>query len=199
VSPSRLSIASGLLIAAEAAMAHSPIKGLDSFYAGILHPVFVPAHVLSLLALGILFGQQGPRRLQPVILAFLGATAVGLVYAGTGDGRDVGLGLLTVAALSGLLAAAAQPLPTWVNLMLAVTVGALLGADSAQDELAGRARFAALVGSGIALYLLMLYVLVFADGFQRREWQRIGLRVIASWCAAAALLVLVLGLSGAPA
>lgn len=193
--PLRLAVAVALWVSAGAAFAHSPIKGLDSFYAGILHPVFVPAHVLSLLTLGILFGQQGARRLQPAILAFLVATAGGLVYAGTGGARDVGLALLAVAALTGLLAAVARPLPVWLNLAIAIAIGALLGADSAQDDLAGRARFAALVGTGIALYLLMLYALVFADAFQRREWQRIGLRVIGSWCAAAALLVLALGLS----
>jgi hydrogenase/urease accessory protein HupE len=195
VSLRRPLVALALCIAGEAALAHSPIKGLDSFYAGALHPLFVPAHVLALLALGILLGQQGARALQPVILAFLGATAAGLVYAGMGEGRDVGLALLAAAALTGLLVALARPLPLWFNLLLAVTLGLLLGADSTQDELAGRARFAALLGSGIALYLLMLYALVFADGFQRREWQRIGLRVIGSWCAAAALLVLALGLS----
>ena len=187
-------VAAALCLAAEAALAHSPIKGLDSFYAGVLHPLFVPAHVLSLLALGILLGQQGGRSLQPVILAFLGATAAGLVYAGTGDGRDVSQALLAAAGLSGLLVALARPLPLWFNLLLAGAVGLLLGADSTQDELAGRARFAALLGSGIALYLLMLYAVVFADAFQRRDWQRIGLRVIGSWCAAAALLVLALGL-----
>jgi hypothetical protein len=55
--------------------------------------------------------------------------------------------------------------------------------------------WASLLGSGIALYLLTLYAMVFAEYFSRHAWQRIGLWVIGSWVAAAALLVLALRLS----
>ena len=61
-----------------AAIAHSPIKGLDNFYAGFLHPLFVPAHLLPILVLGLLFGQQGPARLQTAIIVFLVAVVGGL-------------------------------------------------------------------------------------------------------------------------
>jgi urease accessory protein len=184
-----------LLLVGEAALAHSPIKGLDSFYAGFLHPVFVPAHVLSLLVLGVLVGQQGAKSLQPAVIVFLFATAGGLVLAGLGRGYDVTALLLAMAALIGLLVAWSRPLPLPVNVGAALVVGVLIGVDSAQDELVGRARIAALLGSGVAVYLLVLYALVFADYFSRHAWQRIGLRIVGSWAAAASLLVLALNLA----
>lgn len=194
MTPKRL-LALALLCITEAAMAHSPIKGLDSFYAGFLHPVFVPAHVLSLLVLGILIGQQAAKSLQPVVIVFLLAAAAGLVLAGAGQGYDVTPLLLGMAAAVGLLVALARPLPLPVSIVTALIVGVLIGIDSAQDELVGRARIAALLGSGVAVYLLVLYALVFTDYFSRHAWQRIGLRIVGSWVAAASLLVLALTLT----
>jgi len=183
------------LLTAPAAMAHSPIKGLDSFYAGILHPLLVPAQVMSLLVFGILIGQQGVKQLQAVVIAFLVCIGLGIGVAGFFPAVQSSLPLLGLAALTGLLVALARPLPWLLNLVLAVSLGGLLGMDSTQAELTGRAMWASLLGSGIALYLLTLYAMVFAEYFSRHAWQRIGFRVIGSWVAAAALLVLALRLS----
>jgi len=191
----RLAIAALLLLAAPAAMAHSPIKGLDNFYAGILHPLLVPAQVMSLLVFGILVGQQGVKQLQAVVMVFLLSVGVGIGVAGLFPSVQPSLPLLGLAVLIGLLVALARPLPWLVNLGIAASLGGLLGMDSAQAEMTGRAMWASLLGSGIALYLLTLYAMVFAEYFSRHAWQRIGLRVIGSWVAAAALLVLALRLS----
>ncbi|MCB1775750.1 MAG: HupE/UreJ family protein [Gammaproteobacteria bacterium] len=191
----RSALAALLLLAAPAALAHSPIKGLDSFYAGILHPLVVPAHVMAVLVFGILVGQQGVKQLQAAVMGFLAAVGIGIGIAGFYPGTWSELPLLGVVALVGLLVALAKPLPVPLHLVIAVVLGGLLGMDSAQAELAGRAMWASLLGSGVALYLLVLYALVFAEYFSRHAWQRIGLRVIGSWVAAAALLVLALQLS----
>jgi hydrogenase/urease accessory protein HupE len=184
-----------LWLMAPVALAHSPIKGLDSFYAGVLHPVFVPAHVMSVLVLGILIGQQGVKPLQLAVMAFLLSVGGGLIVTGLYPEVQVGSPLLAVAALVAVLVAWCRPMPQPVYAVVAVVLGMLLGMDSVQSELTGRARWAALLGSGIAIYLLTLYAMVFAEYFSRHAWQRIGLRVIGSWIAAAALLVLSLRLS----
>lgn len=51
-----------VLLAATAcpAAAHSPIKGVGTFYSGLLHPALVPAHLLALIAVGLLIGQNVP-------------------------------------------------------------------------------------------------------------------------------------------
>jgi len=186
----RAALGVGCLLLPGAVLAHSPIKGLDNFYAGFLHPVFVPSHLLSTLALGILFGQQGPRALQPAIIAFLVAILTGLAATLLGLPWDLGLGLLVGAALTGSLVAIDRRLPLPVYLLLASLLGTMIGVDSAQDDLAGRGRLAALLGTAIAAYLMLLYAMVFADWLAKGEWQRIGLRVLGSWAAASALLVL---------
>jgi urease accessory protein len=180
----------GFALLPGAALAHSPIKGLDNFYAGLLHPVFVPAHLLAVLALGIFFGQRGPKSVQTAIIAFLVATLLGLAATGIAKPADVELPLLLGAAVTGALVALDRQLPLPVCMVLAVVLGLMIGFDSAQPQLSGRAWLAALLGSAIAVYLLLLYAMVFADWFGKRNWQRIGLRVLGSWAAASSLLVL---------
>ena len=48
-----------LLLAPGVALAHGPMPGVGSFYGGLLHPVMVPSHLITLVALGLLIGQRG--------------------------------------------------------------------------------------------------------------------------------------------
>jgi urease accessory protein len=185
-----------LLLLPGTLLAHSPIKGLDNFYAGLLHPVFVPSHLLSALALGIVFGQQGPATLRPAILGYLAAVLAGLAATGLLPGLPVETALLVGAAATGILIALDRRLPVAVYLLLAVALGLMIGVDSGQDALSGRARLAALLGTLIAAYLLAMYAMMLAEYGSRRDWTRIGLRVLGSWTAASALLVLSLSLAG---
>jgi urease accessory protein len=196
MSAGRVAVGLASLLAPGVALAHSPFKGLDNFYAGLLHPLFVPAHLLTILALGVLFGQRGPKELQAAIATFLGAAALGLLGTLSGAGLDVGLPLLLGAAATGILVTLDTRLPTPVYVALAAVLGLLLGLDSAQGQLAGRGQLAALLGTALGVYALLLYALLFAEFFGRRAWQRIGLRVLGSWAAASALLVLSLSLAG---
>lgn len=179
-----------------AAWAHSPIKGLGDLGNGILHPLFVPAHLLLVIALGLLVGQQGVRSHIVAVWAYLGGLVAGLVVAWHGgvvkDLNTQELAVLSTAVLVALLVVIAARLPCWLLVLLGGWSGFILGIDSLQPELAGRARMAALFGSGVSLYLLLLYPMALADRLGHRHWQRVGIRVIASWIAASALLVLAL-------
>lgn len=173
-----------------AVFAHSPIKGLDNFYNGALHPLFVPAHLLAVLTLGMLFGQRGPLKLIPAIIVFLVATVAGLVAAWFSIALNVEASLLTCAALTGLLVAASKQMPTPVYMLMALLIGTMLGIDSAQDILTGKARMAALFGTGVSVYLLLIYAMGATEYLGKKHWQQIGIRVVGSWMAASALLVL---------
>ena len=189
-------LAVALLLLPTAVLAHSPIKGLDNFYAGFLHPIFVPAHLLAALALGILCGQQGPKDLQAALIAYLVATLAGLAVSVLPTRPDVELPLVIGAAATGAMVALDRRLPLPVYLLLATALGVMVGIDSAQDDLNGRGRLAALLGTLLAAYMLVLYAMVLSEFFSRRHWQRIGLRIVGSWIAASALLVLSLALAG---
>lgn len=174
------------------AMAHSPIEGLDDFYVGLLHPLFVPAHLLGVLTLGVLFAQQEVQRVQFAVIAFFVTLAAGLVSTAMVPPVDVEIPLLLAAALGGILVAAAVTMPVAALVVVGAAFGALLGLDSAQPQLAGAGQMAALLGTAISASLSMMYAMVFAEWFSKRPWQRIGLRVAGSWAAASALLVLTL-------
>lgn len=185
-----------LLAAPGAAFAHSPIDGIDTFYNGLLHPLFVPAQLLLLIALGLFIGQKGSEKNQIAIIALLIATVVGLAVAWTG-GIDAKLepALLAVAALIGLLTASNLAASRYLCAFIAILVGLLLGMDSTQESLTGKERLASLFGSGVGIYLLFLYPMAIADYANKRQWQKIGVRVVSSWVTASSMLVLVLSLS----
>ncbi len=187
------------LAAPGVAFAHSPIKGIDTFYNGLLHPLFVPAHLLLLIALGLFIGQRDPEQNQLAFTALLGATIVGLTMAWFGVDNQLEPALLGVAALVGLLTATNLAAgPYWCT-FIAALVGLLLGTESTQELLTGRERLVSLFGSGVGIYLLFLYPMALADYANKKHWQKIGIRVIGSWVAASSMLVLALSLSSVAA
>ncbi len=179
--------------------AHTPIKNVASFYNGFLHPFLVPAHLLTILALGFLFGQRGTSKVEPAILIFLGATVSGLVAMGYfGLLLDVETLLLLAAIVLGLLVAFKFDLPLPMYWALAALTGLMLGLDSIQDAYSGRQKMAALLGSGVGIYLGLLYAAVFAQRLQKHHWQQTLIRILGSWIAASALLTLTLILAPKP-
>jgi len=180
----------GLLATPGMALAHSPVKGLDSFYNGMLHPVFVPAHMLLLIAIGLFIGQQGAKEQQLALVSFVVATIVGLAVAWFSFGIEIEIFVLGSAALIGLLIATSPVVGIFWSSLVAVTAGFFLGADSTQEALLGKEKLFTLLGSGVAIYFLLLYPMALADHFKKKEWHKIGIRVIGSWLAASALLVL---------
>ncbi len=191
-----------LLALPTSAWAHSPIEGLGDFFNGILHPVFVPAHLLLVFALGLLIGQQGVQANLNAIWAYLLGVAMGAVIAGAGPVLPGPMALLELAVLVtamgiALLVVLAVRLPSAFLMLLGLSGGVLLGLDSVQAELQGTARHVALFGSAVALYLLLLYPMALAERFDVHPWLRVGVRIIGSWIAASALLVLALLLAPA--
>jgi urease accessory protein len=102
---------------------------MTALFAGLLHPLVVPAHVLTVAALALLIGQQGWRRSVPItfsvaVLIGLGAIAVAYVPKFTKET------LLALAAITGLLVALARSLPQGVGVLLAAAIGLSLALDS---------------------------------------------------------------------
>ena len=188
--------AAALLGFSGATHAHSPIQGIGDFYAGFLHPLLVPSHLLCIVTFGLLVGQQGVQRVQSAVIVYFLALVIGLAGAGFAVIAGSEIVLLVVAALCGVAIAVSAMLPTPVVVAFGAVAGLAVGIDSAQQALAGRALLAALLGTGLGAGALVLYLLVFAEWFSRFPWQRIAVRVLGSWAAAAALLVGSLSLVG---
>ena len=183
------------LVVSEPALAHSPIEGISNFYNGLLHPVLVPAHLLLLLAVGLFLGQQGPKRIKLALGVFSVATIVGLAMAWFSIGNAMETLILALSAVVGLLVVASVQTALFWSVVIALLAGFFLGIDSAQEELSGKEKLLSLFGSGVAIYFLVLYPIALADYFNKKAWQKIGIRIVGSWVAASSLLVLGLSLS----
>jgi len=187
-------LAGAILLVPGAALAHSPIPGIGGFYNGLLHPLLVPAHLLALVALGLWLGQQPLPRIERALLSFSLLLLAGLVVAAFTPPRDGRTSLLLACALGlGLLVAAARSLPRYAAAAVAGLVGLLVGLDSAPDAAAMRARLIVLAGVGVGVHLLLLNVVALTS-YAQKPWLKVGVRVLGSWSAASALMVLALAL-----
>jgi hydrogenase/urease accessory protein HupE len=173
-------------------LAHGPISESDYFYHSLLHPLFVPSHLLLLIAFGLLLGQQGARRNLPALAIFSISLIAGLAYISFSKGVEVDAFLLPATVVIGLVVAAAQAVGLYLCAIVAAFVGFFIGLDSLQETIAVTEKLVPLLGSGIGMMLIVLYAMMFADYFSNRAWQKIGLRIIGSWIAASAIMVLAL-------
>ena len=181
-----------LMSIAEPALAHPPPLGIPGFPGGLLHPLLVPSHLLAILALGLLAGQQAPEWGRAVPGAFIIALLVGLGTLTLGIAlRGVVFVLLALAVANGALAALARPLPELWGGVLAVLTGLAVALDSPPEVISVREANLMLIGTGFGGTILLV-VAVEAASRLTRPWARIAARVLGSWIAACAILVLAL-------
>jgi urease accessory protein len=165
-----------------------------AFAGGFLNPLTVPAHVLAWLSLGLLIGSRPDGRLIPA-LCFAAGLACGLAAIARAVGLTPALDvLLLISAISGALVALAVAMPRSLSAIIAAIAGVALGLDSPPRTVSIEAATAALIGTGLAA-VLALAIVVTVTSRLTHGWQRIGLRIVGSWIAASAILVMALRLS----
>ena len=162
---------------------------------GALAQFFTPTHLLAVVALGLLAGQQ-PKRMPVVTLAAfaLGLTIGSIIIATAVRETPAALALLAIAAFAAIMVVIALPTTTLVVYALAFGTGAALALNSPPQALTIPSAVAAQFGTGVAALgtlALVIGVAMHAD----RPWQRIGVRIAASWVAASTILVLALRLA----
>ncbi len=96
--------------------------------------------------------------------------------------------------MSGALVALARPLPVLACATLATATGIALGLDSPPRAISLNVAFLTLIGTGLGA-TLALAVVATATRILTRAWQKIGVRILGSWIAASAVLVLALHLA----
>jgi urease accessory protein len=180
-----VSLALTLIVSISPANAHNAIEGAGPFVNGILHPVIAPAHLLSLLALGLWIGRQERAALRRSIVAFAVALIAGLF---TGPFGTLPPAIpIACAVILGCLAAGGWPLPARVVAMVSVATAVVIGFDS------GAGDWATALGIWVGAMLILLNVVNLA---MRTEapWLGIGIRIAGAWIAAVALMLLALSL-----
>jgi urease accessory protein len=183
-----------MAVVSGSAQAHSPIAGVGHFYSGMLHPLLVPAHLIALVAMGLWLAQQRPAGGQ-ALAAMVLAVPAGMLLGSITGWQKAELPILAIAALVAVAVGMARTVPELWSAVVGGVLGGLLGADSLPDGLSGRALWMSLGGTWLAVLLGLAWVMAMSE-LAVRPWMKIGLRVVGSWMAAAAILVLALNAFG---
>lgn len=184
-----------LMVAAPVAWAHGTIPGVNQFYNGVLHPLRAPAHLLGLLALALLAGQQGLRPRPVEIIAMAGAYALGAALARLAGDPDTDTWLWAFTLCCGVGLALARKQAVWLRAVTGGLTGLAIGLGSADVSLQGSNRIAALLGAGFGALVTMAYVALAVDALTsriRHPAARVAVRVLGSWLTACAVLMLAL-------
>jgi urease accessory protein len=147
-----------------------------------------PTNLLAVVALGLFAGRQG-RGPAPIVLFALGLLTGSLAIATALRDPPAAAALLQIAALAGVLVAVA-----WVPRLsgaLAFAGGVALALNAPPQAITLSGAISSQVGAALAAILAFVAVALIA-GAARGRWQEIGLRVVASWIAASAILALAL-------
>ena len=189
-------VATACLFLPATAQAHTPIQGMGEVASGLLHPLLTPPHLLLLLALGFLLGQQRPLRLGGPVASFAGCAALGLLVTTSDAITGVLTSILMLLALPiGALVALARPLPLGLCLALCAAAALVLGLDSGVD--AGTLAVPAaktLAATMVSLVLCVVNVAFYVSLLPPFDWVRIGVRIVGSWIVAIALMMLAFAL-----
>ncbi len=156
---------------------------------------FVPTHLLAVVAIGLLAGQGALRFPITVFGAYTFGLSVGsIMIAAALRGQNTAPMLLGIAALSGIVIAAAWPIPYRAKEIAASALAGILAFNAPPQAIAIPSAVAEQVGVSVAA-LATFATIVFVAMRAARPWQRIGVRIIGSWIAASAILVLALWLT----
>ena len=174
------------------AQAHAAVQGMGEFVGGFLHPLLTPAHLLVLVSLGLLFGQERPLRLRRPMSVFAFCAALGLVATGVGAVGGVPQTFLIVIGLFvGGLVALAVPLPSWVRMAAGAAAGLALGMDSGVDPgTASMATAKTLFATWASLCVWVVNLAFYSARLPTYQWVQIGVRVAGSWIVAIAFMML---------
>ena len=184
-----------LCLATAAAQAHTVIPGIGGFPGGLLHPLLVPAHTLTLIALGLLAGRF-TRPTQTLLLAVFALAAVGafsliaMAYSAT----QAETLILCLGAAIGLLIAADFVPPFPVAACLTASIAGAIILDSVPPVLSVSETTLSLTGTAMAAMVLAA-ASAWLSGALPLRIRHIAVRIAGSWIAASASMVLALRLA----
>ena len=163
---------------------------------GILHPLQTPSHIILILGLAFLLGQQ--NQLKSLFTTPFVIIAGFALNHYTSLNWNTELILLILALMCGLLVVLRLKLPVFLAIALLIFSGLILGLDSSPIMIPGLGINSILswwLGAAITL-ILGIMILTIVAYFLGRYWHGIILRVAGSWIATSAIFVLTLMIAG---
>lgn len=159
--------------------------------------VLLPTNLLALVALGLLVGRQARRvRLVATVLFALGLVTGALAIAAAVRDPPAAIVLLAVAASAGIIVATAWQPPLSASALLAFVGGAALALNAPPQAITLADAMASQLATGLGAVIAFVVVSMLAAA-ARQPWHAIALRIVASWIAASAILVLALAFARA--
>ena len=178
------------------ARAHSAIEGLEGFGGGLLHPLTSPAHLLILIALGLLTGQRKPLDLKTLFAVFAPCLALALLLTMTGAITSVYQPILVA------LPYVPRRRWRWKSPFLRWPVGRFLPPQPSPSDLIQRPEkgsaavvIKTLLGTWLMVVFLLFDVAYYTSLATRNHWPKVGVRIVGSWIIAISLLMLALSLT----
>ena len=171
------------------------IKGADEFFSGLLHPVLTPSHLLLVLALGLLAGQQTRPDSRAAVLTFVAVITVTLPLTAlkliAGVYQPV---MLALALCAATLVALEKQLPRMPCQALFAASALAIGFDSTVETGSTAVVIKLLAGTWLSLLVLVFNLGEYSAMAASKHWLKVGIRVVGSWIIAISLLVLAFAL-----
>ncbi|HMT93215.1 HupE/UreJ family protein [uncultured Thiothrix sp.] len=165
------------------------------FWQGCLHPLLVPAHLLVLLALGLLLGQQTPSTIRTSLVVYVAGLGSALFLTRVLPRMEQSeLSLLILALSLGLLVILKLRINLALIVTLSISASLLIGLDSRVSALPGLDAskiYLQLLGIAFSASLL-LSLLALISFYLNKLLAGIAVRIIGAWVTAGSLMVLAL-------
>ena len=173
-----------------AAEAHLESSGLGPFYDGLLHLLSSPDDLVPVVALSLLAGLRGARLSRLVVCllpaSWFIASLAGMAATGVQENPPLGTALSFI-LLGGLVLTDAR-VPPWLMLFLTIVLGAIHGWFNGSGMGGSVTGVVALLGVAATVFVCCALVAAPVSHISV-NWQRIAVRVLGSWIAAAGLLL----------
>lgn len=170
-----------------AATAHGMLQGVGDIYAGLLHPLLVPAEALAVVAAALLLGSSGRAACRAGVPALAAGLATSLVFGRHVPPSFATPSLLAVTFLAGGIVTAGIRLPPAPAAAIAAIAGIAVGIDARADP--GALHQIMTIGAATVIGASALAVVVAGLALGReRGWPRVAVRVSASWITACTIL-----------
>jgi urease accessory protein len=157
--------------AINAAQAHTVMPDVGGFLGGVLHPLLVPAHVLTLIALGLMTGTFGIRTGAYLLLAIVaGALAAFALIALAYSATQAETLVLVLGAIAGLILAANVTIsaPALAVVTAAASVAVIF--DSVPPVLSVHETASSLAGTALSAILLVTAAALVTRSPQAQSW-----------------------------
>lgn len=169
---------------------------MNSFFLqGFQHPFLTAAHLITLIALGILLGIHKRKPALWAILFFVIFTLSGLVLTRLYQPDiNIEIIILAIAAIMSIIIASKLTLRTIFLIIFASSIGISIGLDSQLIIIPGlkaSTTYFNMMGTLVSVSLTLLFA-TFASIGLSRFWHSLILRILGAWVFASVLMVLAL-------